>query len=294
MPSSLPHVGHASHLELRGGAEAERGDGRRVAEEGPAVCVPRDLIRAVEVEAQQHGVERRAAAALADVRDERLQPGRHRQERRELGAAAVERGPARRLALVLEAVALVLDAVPADLPHDGLPPALGSVAREPAPVVIDVQAKPIVVDRGAVVVLGRPDHGGHSLLARLRLRLRLRLAACQPVLRPQLSLGTGSLTWGSGGPLFHPAAALSGRCLSAGAAGVRNRVAGGQAAHVVEELSCTALANPSAHPWGAGSWRDARSPNFTKGHRKQEDVTRRRNNYAPQPSSATNGQTRLM
>mmetsp|Transcript_88643 Transcript_88643/g.253339 ORF Transcript_88643/g.253339 Transcript_88643/m.253339 type:complete len:210 (-) Transcript_88643:236-865(-) len=134
VPGAWPHVSHAPHLEERLGTERQRRDGRCRTQERATVRMPRDLVGAVKVEPEQHGVGGRAGIR-GDLVDQWLQPCRYWLVGSEHRIPAIERRPTRRLAVVAESSTLVLHAEPRDILHDRVPPALGLRRRQPLLVV---------------------------------------------------------------------------------------------------------------------------------------------------------------
>ena len=105
----------------------------------------RDLVRAVEVQAEQDRVERAAEVAL-DACHERLQPRRHRHVRREVLEATEEGRPAWRLARLAEARRCVRHAVPARVAGERAPPLRRARIVEVAAIEVEVQPLRRIVD----------------------------------------------------------------------------------------------------------------------------------------------------
>ena len=90
--------------------------------------MPGDLVVAIEIQSQQHGIERhRHVEIAADLVHQRLEPFRDRFVRSVFRSTSVERRPAWRLALFSKATTFVLDAKPPGIRYDGIPPVLGSM-----------------------------------------------------------------------------------------------------------------------------------------------------------------------
>ena len=105
----------------------------------------RDLVRAVEVQAEQDRVERAAEVAL-DACHERLQPRRHRHVRREVLEATEEGRPAWRLARLAEARRRVRHAMPARVAGERAPPLRRARIVEVAAIEVEVQPLRRIVD----------------------------------------------------------------------------------------------------------------------------------------------------
>ncbi len=106
-----PHVGHVPHFEVRGSSKGQGRNNRLRPEKDSAVCMPSDLIITVEVQPQQNGVERHLELA-GHARKDGLQAGGDGLVGKAMLKTAIKVGPARCLAGIVVALALVTDSVP--------------------------------------------------------------------------------------------------------------------------------------------------------------------------------------